>query len=93
MRMNKTEQRRIALGAARVQLRRLGVSIDPFVPFKDVLAVLDDLHRAEPNLIASQWYAQASDHQIQLLRREWKQAVQPVYVRTLWSYFNNNQAI
>jgi len=83
--MTKAEQRRIALGAARVQLRHIGVNLDPFVPFKDVLAVLDDLHRAEPDLIASQWYAQASDHQIQLLRREWKQTVKPVYERTLWA--------
>jgi len=82
--VTKAEQRRIALGAARVQLRRLGVSIDPFVPFQDVLAVLDDLNRAEPGLVASQWYTKASHHQIQLLRREWKQAVQPTYERTLW---------
>jgi len=82
--MKKAEQRRIALGAARVQLRRLGISIDPFVSFQDVLAVLDDLNRAEPELVASQWYVQASDHQIQLLRREWEQAVQLIYERTLW---------
>jgi len=68
--MTKAEQRRIALGAVRSQLRHMGCSIDPFVPFRDVLAVLDDLQRAEPELVASQWYAQASDHQIQLLRRE-----------------------
>jgi len=85
--VTKAEQRRIALGAARVQLRRMGVSIDLFVPFQDVLAVLDDLNRAEPDLIASQWYAQATDHQIQLLRREWKQAVQPRYEWTLWESF------
>ncbi len=82
--MTKAEQRRIALGAVRSQLRHMGCSIDPFVPFKEVLAVLDDLHRAEPDLIASQWYAQATNHQIQLLRREWKQAVKPVYKRILW---------
>lgn len=82
--MTKAEQRRIALGAARVQLRRVGISSDPFVPFRDVLKVLDGLNRAEPELVASQWYAQASDHQLQLLRREWKQAVQPRYERTLW---------
>ena len=84
--MTKAEQRRLALGAARVQLRRMGVNLDPFVPFKCVLEVLDDLHRAEPDLIASQWYAQASNHQIDLLRREWKQSVEPVYTRTLWRY-------
>ena len=82
--VTKAEQRRIALGAARVQLKRLGVRIDPFVPFQDVLAVLDDLNRAEPELLASKWYAQATDHQIRLLRREWKKAVQPMYERTLW---------
>jgi len=68
--MTKAEQRRIALGAARVQLCRMGVSLDPFVSFKCVLEVLDDLHRAEPDLIASQWYTTASEHQVQLLRRE-----------------------
>jgi len=47
--MTKAEQKRIALGAARVQLRRMGIEIDPFVPFKCVLEVLDDLHRAEPD--------------------------------------------
>lgn len=87
MRMNKAEQRRLALGAARVQLRRLDVSIDPFVPFQDVLDVLDDLNRAEPELIASQWYAQTTENQIRLLRRDWKKAVQPVYERTLWECF------
>jgi hypothetical protein len=82
--MTKAEQRRVALGAVRAQLRRIGVSVDPFVPFKDVLAVLDDLYRTEPELIVSQWYANATDHQIALLRREWKQAVKPFYARTLW---------
>ena len=82
--MTKAEQRRVALGAVRAQLRRIGVSVDAFTPFRDVLAVLDDLHRAESELVASQWYASATDHQITLLRREWKQAVKPFYERTLW---------
>ncbi len=82
--MTKAEQRRIALGAVRAHLRRLGINVDPFVPFNDVLVVLDDLYRAEPELIASQWYASATDHQITLLRREWKQAVKAFYERTLW---------
>jgi hypothetical protein len=68
--VTKAEQRRAALGAVRTQLRRLGVSVDAFTPFRDVLAVLDDLHRAEPELIASQWYASATENQIALLRRE-----------------------
>ncbi len=73
----------MALGAAKAQLRKMGVEL-AFVPFKDVLAVLDDLNRAEPELVASQWYTQASNHQRRLLRREWRQAVQPVYKGTLW---------
>src|SRR2546423_6735252 len=68
--MNMQEKRRIALGAARSQLRHLGISLDRCLPFDDALAVLDELHRSEPDLIASQWYASASDHQIHLLRRE-----------------------
>ncbi len=85
--MKKAKQRHIALGAVRSQLRRMGVSIDPFVPFKDVLAVLDGLNRAEPELIVSKWYAQATYYQIKLLRREWKEVVQLVYERTLWQSF------
>jgi len=70
--MNMKEKRAIALGAARSQLRRLGTSLDRSVAFHSVLEVLDDLHRSEPDLIASQWYANASDNQIKLLRREWR---------------------
>jgi len=71
-RMNMQEKRAIALGAARSQLRRLGTPLDHSVAFHSVLKVLDDLHRSEPDLIASQWYANASDNQIKLLRREWR---------------------
>jgi hypothetical protein len=82
--MTKAEQRQVVLRAVRAQLRRMGVSVDAFIPFRDVLAVLDDLHRAEPELVASRWYASASDYQIKLLRREWKLAVKPFYEWTLW---------
>ena len=71
------EKRRIALGAARSQLRHMGISLDRTVPFDDALAVLDDLHRSEPDLIASQWYANASEYQITLLRRDWKRQFLP----------------
>lgn len=71
------EKRSIALGAAKSQLRCMGVTIDRSVPFDDVLRVLDDMHRAEPDLIASQWYATASDNQIKLLRREWRRQFTP----------------
>jgi hypothetical protein len=75
--MSMQEKRSIALGAAKSQLRRMGVSIDRSVPFDDVLAVLDDLHRTEPDLIASQWYVHAPDRQIALLRRDWKRQFSP----------------
>ncbi len=81
--MNLKEKRSIALGAVRSQLRRMEVTIDRSVPFDDVLRVLDDLHRAEPDLVASQWYANASENQIRLLRREWRrQFVQPQHRRS-----------
>lgn len=75
--MNMQEKRSIALGAARSQLRRLGVSIDRSISLDDVLYVLDDLYKAEPDLIASQWYAHASEYQITLLRRDWKRQFEP----------------
>jgi len=71
------EKRSIALGAVRHQLRRMGVPIDQSVPFDDVLRVLDDLNRAEPEVGASQWYGHASDNQIKLLRREWRRQFIP----------------
>lgn len=71
------EKRSIALGAAKSQLRRVGVAINQSVPFEDVLRVLDDMHHAEPDLIASQWYTTASDNQIKLLRREWRRQFTP----------------
>src|SRR5206468_2119371 len=46
-RMPMQEKRSIALGAARSQLRRIGVPLDRSLPFEDALRVLDDLHRPE----------------------------------------------
>jgi outer membrane protein TolC len=69
---SKAQQRRIALGAARSQLRRMGAEIDPALPFEDVLKVLDNLCRSEPDLLASRWYREASEHQVKQLRREWQ---------------------
>ena len=76
-RMNIQEQRSIALGAARSQLRHMGFSLESSVPFDNVLCVLDDLNRSEPELIASQWYAHASGYQITLLRRDWNRQYAP----------------
>ena len=69
--MNMQEKRSIALGAARSQLRHMGISIDRSISLDNVLCVLDDLYKAEPDLIASQWYANASEYQFTLLRRDW----------------------
>ncbi len=74
--MRQAEQRSIALGAVRSQLRRLHIDLAT-VSAEEALAVLDDLHRAEPDLLACIWYEQASDHQIRLFRREWKRQFSP----------------
>jgi len=66
----KASQRRSAIGAARVEMSRTGgVSSNP----DDALAVLDDLLRQDPGLEATIWYANASDNQIRLFRREWQE--------------------
>ena len=69
--MNKAQQRRIAIGAIRSELRRQNQ--DPkSVNANDALLMLDDLLRSEPNLVASQWYDDASANQIVLFKREWR---------------------
>jgi hypothetical protein len=41
------------------------------VSAENALDVLDDLGRSIPGLIASQWYAKATENQIRLFKREW----------------------
>lgn len=68
--MNKSEQRKIALGAARSYLRKQG--IEPrTASANDAFAALDDLARLDGNLIASRWYVAMSKNQEKLFRREW----------------------
>ncbi len=68
--MNQKQMRRMAQGAARSEMNRLGM--DPVYKKADAaLRVLDDLDRMEPDLIASIWYAGASSNQIRLFKREW----------------------
>src|SRR6266705_5487089 len=69
--MKQTEKRQIALRAARAQLRTLGIDPQKTASFQDILAVLDDLARSEPDLVASQWYTASTNHQIAALRRDW----------------------
>ena len=69
--MKLAELRKIALGAARSYLRAQGT--DPAqVDAQAAMAALDDLYRIDQATLASLWYGQASDNQIQLFRREWK---------------------
>lgn len=69
--MIKAEMRRVAIGAARSEMRRMGV--DPSTQSQqDALLVLDDLARLHPELIASYWYQNASDAQRRLFDREWR---------------------
>ena len=69
--MKLATMRRVAQGAARSQMRRQG--IDPKqASAEDALRVLDDIYRVDPELIAALWYGQASDNQIRLFEREWK---------------------
>lgn len=70
--MNKSEMRHIAGGAVRSEARRTGRNPDELTT-KEALQILDDLYRMEPALIAAMWYGEASDNQIKLFEREWRQ--------------------
>lgn len=61
------EKRKIALGAARSQIRKLGIDFT----LNNAEVVLDEMARTKPSLIASQWWLTASDYQYKLFRREW----------------------
>jgi len=65
--MTAKEKREIAAGAARAQLRKMNLPIT----LDGAERVLDEMARSQPNLIASQWWLCASDHQYKLFRREW----------------------
>lgn len=62
--------RKNALGAARFELKRIGVSPET-TPASEALKVLDDLNRTEPLLLASMWYRKAGENQIKLFKKEW----------------------
>ncbi len=69
--MTKQEMRRIASGATRSYLRSMNFTIVEMTA--DVaLGALDDLARSEPNLIAGQWWNEASDNQVRLFKKEWR---------------------
>ena len=65
------EMREIAHGAARAQMRKMGIEPSERTA-QEALAALDDLWRENWYLVAAIWYAEASDNQEKLFRREWK---------------------
>ena len=69
--MVKQTQRHIAIQAARSQLRSMGFTTDEMTS-QSAQEALDDLSRSEPELVASEWYAEASNNQVKLFNREWK---------------------
>ena len=75
--MTLREKRATALGAVRSQMRRMGIDFKSETA-NDALTVLDDIARTEPNLIASEWYLNASDNQIALFKREWRKHIERV---------------
>lgn len=69
--MGWRKQRDIAVGAVRSQLRSQGIDPRTVSP-SDAHAVLDDLARVEPDLVASQWYQAADERQLQSFYEEWQ---------------------
>lgn len=68
--LNLARQRRVAIGAVSSELIR--TARWPWeLDGASARVVLDDLARTEPDLIASQWYSTASEHQLTLFEREW----------------------
>lgn len=65
--MKLSEQRNIALRAARHQLKKIGSELS----LSSAELVLDEMARIEPNLIASQWWINASHAQWLLFKKEW----------------------
>ena len=69
--MDAQQRRETAIRAARAQLRSNGQPMT----LENAERVLDDMARTQPQLVAAQWWQTASDNQIKLFRREWRQWV------------------
>jgi hypothetical protein len=68
--MTQHEQINLAVQAVRGQLRYYGV--DPYsTDSQGALRVLDDMARVHPDLLACQWYAKATEHQVRRFRQVW----------------------
>jgi phenylpyruvate tautomerase PptA (4-oxalocrotonate tautomerase family) len=70
MKYTQTEQRQIARSATRSQLRRNGTDPET-VTVAVALMALDEISRRDSSLVASIWYAGASENQIRLFKMEW----------------------
>ena len=72
--MNQTTARRTALGAVRSEMRSTGYTNSEIIATsaQDALKVLDDIARTDSQLIASEWFINASDNQIALFSKEWR---------------------
>lgn len=67
------EVRSLAMGAARSKARAIGMKPEE-CSADDMLAILDDIAREHGTKNwASKWYLEASETQIKLFRKEWKQ--------------------
>ena len=69
---NLADDRRLAIDAVRSKLKEQG-RIPETVSSGSALEVLDDLARADTKLVAAKWYKNASDHQLNLFEKEWRQ--------------------
>lgn len=79
--MNKQEMRKVALGAAKSELRRIGY-LEPCRASSCVaLKALDGFSQSDPGLVASQWYLAATDNQFKLFEREWQAWQEEVLLR------------
>ena len=64
--------------AARGQARYNGMSVDE-LSASNMLDILDDMSFAEPNIVASKWYAQATSAQLALFAKEWARFLERGY--------------
>ena len=71
--MSEMESLHVAIGTVRLELRRHGDDPDG-VDSQRALDALDELRCSEPELAASQWYANAGWDQIASFVHEWEGA-------------------
>lgn len=70
MSMTRTQQRAVALGAARYQLRQLKVNLLE-ASAADAHAALEDYVRRYPEMVGAQWYRTATEEEITGFYHAW----------------------